>query len=374
MTIKEKMHLANEQNNMKNIAESQGMTLKYEGVSRKTGQEVYKVINQGLGGLHLFVGGNGGHSDMFNHIGGSTSGNTVSFVKNIINNGSGTWEQAYDKVLQNAGVDTNHDYDFEKSKNQNYVSNDYDKIKQEQKMERGDVIVPNKSQNNNWAFNYLTKTRGIDEKLANYLFNEDLVRQVTTTNNGREFTNIAFVGKDFEDNDKVKFCFLRSMEEPNSNSTRFTQICANSDTQVPFRVKGKGSKLFVFESPIDALSHVTLCKLYDVSHTDHRISCGGTHDNALKGFLDNNKNITDITFCFDNDTAGQKSVNELMSKYADMGFNVHKQKPKGKDFNEDLKVKLNSLDVKLAEKKEVINTKSDKSIEPKSQNQQKGSR
>lgn len=81
--------------------------------------------------------------------------------------------------------------------------------------------------------------------------------------------------------------------------------------------------------------------------TDYRISEGCLSDKALTRFLENNPQITEIVFCFDNDingknhegkphNHGQEFAKKCVSKYIDKGYKVFIHTPTRKDFNADL--------------------------------------
>lgn len=202
---------------------------------------------------------------------------------------------------------------------------------------RENLVLPPESDNSKKVFAYLTKTRGIDKDLVNYLIKEKLVMQVQTGKDDFKFDNVAFVGYDYKEPEKPKYCSIRSVY----SESNFKQDVKNSDKGIGFKIKGKGNKLLVFESPIDAMSHVTLCKLYESPYADNRVATGGLNDKAVEEYLKHNPNIDTIVFCYDNDNdkeinVGQEKSNEMITKYADKGYKTSKQVPKTKDFNEDL--------------------------------------
>jgi hypothetical protein len=86
----------------------------------------------------------------------------------------------------------------------------------------------------------------------------------------------------------------------------------------------------VFESPIDALSHKTLCPEYDC----WRLSLGGTALTALVQFLTLHPDIRWIDVCTDNDDTGNACFERIKSLN---GVYVLRCKPPcGKDWNESL--------------------------------------
>jgi hypothetical protein len=86
----------------------------------------------------------------------------------------------------------------------------------------------------------------------------------------------------------------------------------------------------VFESPIDALSHKTLCPEYD----GWRLSLGGTALTALVQFLILHPDVRWVDVCTDNDDAGNACFEKIKSLN---GVYVLRCKPPcGKDWNESL--------------------------------------
>ena len=121
----------------------------------------------------------------------------------------------------------------------------------------------------------------------------------------------------------------------------FRQDVLNSDKSYGFHMNAKSTKVFVFESPIDALSHATLYKIQNKDwQKDCRVSLGGTSEKALNRLLSENKSITLIEFCLDNDEAGIKTSSKLSEMYLKQGYTVKISPPKYKDYNEDLLITI----------------------------------
>lgn len=211
------------------------------------------------------------------------------------------------------------------------------KDKQHKKEERGIMSLPEKAQNFNMAIAYLLKTRCIDKEIVYRLVNEKKIFQ------SKEHNNCCFVGYDKEGT--AKYC---SMRGTHSNSN-FKMDLTNSDKSYPFTIMGESSRVFVFESPIDAMSHATLTKMNEHNwKIDSRISMGCISASALERFLSENKHIKRIVFGFDNDkdgklidgtphNHGQEAAKKYCEKYRNLGYKTQIHKPVNKDFNNDLK-------------------------------------
>jgi hypothetical protein len=104
------------------------------------------------------------------------------------------------------------------------------------------------------------------------------------------------------------------------------------------------ARLYVFESPIDAMSHATLANAATGDtgawKQDSRLSLAGTSDAALPFFLNQHPAARELVFCLDNDPAGREAAALMARKYAAKGYTVLIDFPQGKDFNEDLTEKI----------------------------------
>lgn len=190
--------------------------------------------------------------------------------------------------------------------------------------EKGELILPNANNNNNRAFAYLTKTRGIDSDIVNEMINQGNIYE-------NDKGGVVFLGKDKENN--VKFACVRGTNDVN----KFRQDVKNSEKEYGFKTVGKSNRLFVFEAPIDLLSHATISKMQGEDwQKDNRVSLGGTSDKALNKFLEENENIEEIVLFLDNDEAGIENAKKIAEKYKD-NYNIKIfNTTKGKDLNEML--------------------------------------
>ena len=190
--------------------------------------------------------------------------------------------------------------------------------------EKEELILPNANKNNNRVISYLTKSRGIDVEIVNEMINQGNIYE-------NDKGGVVFLGKDKENN--VKFACIRGTNE----NGKFRQDVKNSEKDYGFKTVGKSNRLFVFEAPIDLLSHATLSKMQGEDwQKDNRVSLGGTSDKALSKFLEENKNIEEIVLFLDNDDAGRENAKKIAKKYNN-NYNVKIFfSVKGKDINEML--------------------------------------
>ena len=96
------------------------------------------------------------------------------------------------------------------------------------------------------------------------------------------------------------------------------------------------------------MSHATLCKLHGIDwREDHRVAEGCLSDKALRRYLSNHPEITEIVFCYDNDldgklpdgtshNHGQVRAQKACKEFAGLGYKTMIQTPISKDFNLDL--------------------------------------
>ena len=160
--------------------------------------------------------------------------------------------------------------------------------------------------------------------------------------------NCVFCG--YDELGQMKYVAMRSV---NQNS-KFRQDAAGSDKQYGFSTDGTSDELFVFEAPIDAMSHATLFKLEGLDwKQDSRVSMGGLSDLALEHYLKMHPYIKKVHFCLDNDEAGKNRIygvydekkdeyviESYKQKYEGLGYEVFVDLPVTKDYNNDLQMYL----------------------------------
>lgn len=178
------------------------------------------------------------------------------------------------------------------------------------------------------VFAYLNKTRGIDAQIISELMKENMIYQDTQN-------NVVFVG--YDENKEVKFGAVRGT----MTDVQYRRDCSGSDKRYCFFMPGTNkNKLFVFESPIDAMSHASLVnaviKKADAWKVYNRLALCGTSDVALEHFLETHNEITEINLCLDNDEAGRNASAEIKDKYEAQGYKVIERFSVAKDYNDDL--------------------------------------
>lgn len=200
--------------------------------------------------------------------------------------------------------------------------------------------MPLKNEDNKRISAYLHNKRGIDYEIINHLIKKgDLYEE-------KQKHNVCFIGRDKENN--PKYAYRRSTLYDNS----FKGEALNSDKSYSFKYIGRNTKrIYVFESPIDLLSHMMISKYKGKDFKEAtRISLGGLDDKSLEKSLKEYQKIEEIILFLDNDDAGKKASKDIILKYSEKGYKMHAFFTKNsKDLNEFLlknkeKLAENSLD------------------------------
>jgi hypothetical protein len=183
-----------------------------------------------------------------------------------------------------------------------------------------EFALPTKNADNRHVFAYLTKTRGIDEEIVKHMIkNGSLYEDIRH--------NCVFVG--FDKDNAPRYAALKGTYtqgdkpmfkgEVEGSKKRFSW-CFTPDTESPL--------LRVYESPIDAISHMSIEKGAGANwFNKHYLSLGSLAYEALPEYLKNHPEIKTISFCLDNDIAGRQKTEEFTVKLVRQGYsctNWHK--------------------------------------------------
>ncbi len=198
------------------------------------------------------------------------------------------------------------------------------------------LVLPDKKGVPLRLFDYLCNKRGIDGGIVDALIQKG---QLYEDRRG----NVVFVG--FDELGAARFASLRGTY----GDCAFRMDCAGSDKRYGFSMAAclPCDRLYVFESPIDAMSHATLCNADtgggDAWQRHNRLSLAGTSDAALPFFLNQHTTVKELVFCLDNDAPGREAAAAMLEKYSDKGYMARLELPKGKDFNEDLQARVKQI-------------------------------
>ncbi len=172
-------------------------------------------------------------------------------------------------------------------------------------------------------FAYLHK-RGIAPQVIRQFLNSGLLYE------DAEHHNCVFVGKNSAG--QAKYAGLRGTYDREGKG--FRGDVTGSDKRVGFALPYDRSsdQVFVFEAPIDLMSHLTLHR-----NTPNALALCGLYDGALQAYLADHPQIKRIELCLDADGPGREAARQFQDKYAAMGYAVTVEEPRsGKDWNEYL--------------------------------------
>ena len=199
--------------------------------------------------------------------------------------------------------------------------------------EKIELALPDKNPVYYRVFAYLSKTRKIDSAIIAELMHEGKIYE------SKDYHNCVFVGKD-------KDGVARFASERGTISGRvFRRDCLGSDKNFSFSMPGINETLYVFESPIEAMSHASIFKQENKDYKiDHRLSLGGVSTPedlrelpiALNHYLNENSSIKKIILMLNNDSAGKDSARKIEKQLVERGYEALVSFPKRKDVNEDL--------------------------------------
>lgn len=182
--------------------------------------------------------------------------------------------------------------------------------------------LPDRNEDMRRVFAYLTKTRCIDSNIVKAFAGVNLIYE------SKNYHNAVFVGTDIDG--EPRHAHKRSTAS--DNTWRANE--RGSDNRFTFNWRGSSDRLFLFEAPIDLLSYITMyCPNWQ---KDNFLAACSISDNALKQFLNDRPDITQVFICFDNDPPGQKAAANIQQLLSDKGISSEILVPRLKDWNEDL--------------------------------------
>lgn len=271
----------------------------------------------GFGGLYIHSGGL-----KWNRFSSDVGGGTIQFVMHMENK---SWVEAMKELLNMPAQ--SYSYSPSVPGKTGYKTS-----------EKKSFQLPEKNDTFKHIFAYLIKTRKLDKQVV-----YDLVKQNKIYEN-KYYNSCVFVG--YDNNGEAKYATLRGT----SSAMQYRRDVAGSDKSYPFSASVKdghvcvdnefsSSSLYVFESPIDLMSYLSLLKLNGKNvFNAHCISLGGVCDLALERYLSEHPGITEIALGLDNDETGRFACEQIRQKYS-VRYHIRRILPQNKDFNDDL-VKL----------------------------------
>ena len=172
------------------------------------------------------------------------------------------------------------------------------------------------------VFSYLLLTREIDKDVLFEFVKNKMIYE------SAYYHNVVFVGYDL--NGIPRHAHKRGTVTSNP----YKGNVAGSQPEYSFHWHGTSEKLFLFEAPIDMLSYISMHKENWKEHS-YAASCS-VSDRVLFQCLNDNTNIKNVFFCFDNDEAGQTANKRIADKLNKLNIQNEILIPTHKDWNEDL--------------------------------------
>lgn len=179
--------------------------------------------------------------------------------------------------------------------------------------------LPPRCESNERIISYLTEERKLPKDLVEEFIASGLIYE------DAKHHNVVFVGKDINGISRYAHC--------RGTVDKFRMSVAGSDKSYGFCYRGKVTELYVFEAPIDMLSHIAL---YPAGWRERSyLSLGGVSSKALERFLSECKDIESVFIATDNDEAGNNAA-EKIAELIPKEISVYRFLPQAKDWNEDL--------------------------------------
>ena len=199
-----------------------------------------------------------------------------------------------------------------------------------------EMVMPPRNRDQKRLFAYLIKTRGLSQEVVYDFVKRNLIYEDAVHH------NIVYCGMDPEGT--IRYAGMRGTADIYGKKFK-CDVPGNNKNYGVNIVNKDNSELKVFESVIDCMSYI------DIYHdtTSNKLILGMVEDNPIEQFLRDYDHIKKITFCLDNDAAGQKAIygdenavserrkQGMYRRYQERGYEVSVKIPaSGKDFNEAL--------------------------------------
>ena len=186
--------------------------------------------------------------------------------------------------------------------------------------------LPPRCESNTRIMKYLTEERKLPQNLIEKYIADGLIYEEA------KHHNAVFVGTDVNGIPRYAHC--------RGTADKFRMDVIGSDKSYGFCYRGNGTELYVFEAPIDMLSHIAL---YPASWEEHSyLSLGGVSPKALERFLSERKDIESVFIATDNDEAGNHAA-EKLAELIPQEISVYRFLPQAKDWNEELVNEINGI-------------------------------
>lgn len=192
--------------------------------------------------------------------------------------------------------------------------------------QKAEFRLPPRCESYDKIIKYLTEERKVPKELV-----EEFIASGMIYEDAKHY-NVVFIGKDTNGIPRYAHC--------RGTADKFRMDVAGSDKFCGFCYRGNGKELFVFEAPIDMLSHIAL---YPAGWRERSyLSLGSVSPKTLERFLSERQDIESIYIATDNDAAGNNAA-EKLAEQIPQGISGYRFLPQAKDWNEDLINERNGL-------------------------------
>ncbi|WP_409968384.1 DUF3991 and toprim domain-containing protein [Bengtsoniella intestinalis] len=208
----------------------------------------------------------------------------------------------------------------------------YRSTSQTVKPEKKSFALPPANKDMRRAYEYLLKKRGLNRDVVEFFVKKNLLYEsCERSDKGRgEYHNVIFVGVD----ETGTPCHAQK-HGLYTHGKVFKGNVEGCSSNHSFHHVGTSNRLYVFESPIDMLSFLSL-HLENWERHSYVALCG-VSSQALLWMLETYPHLQIVALCLDNDTVGHKACARLETLLVDKGYKVERHIPKGKDWNEDVR-------------------------------------
>lgn len=184
------------------------------------------------------------------------------------------------------------------------------------------LVLPQRNDNMRRVYAYLINQRGVNREVIHVFAHYKMIYESSPHH------NVVFVGFDNEG----KPCHVHKRGSGSQNTYKCT--IEGSQPEFSFHWNGTSDKLYLFESPIDMLSYISMHPINWKENT--YVAACSISDKALFQCLKDNQNIHTVYLCLDNDDAGRNATERITEKLFVKGYKTEVLIPKYKDWNEDL--------------------------------------
>lgn len=185
--------------------------------------------------------------------------------------------------------------------------------------------LPKASADMRRMYAYLLKERFLDREIVNAFVKENLLYEEG------EYHNAVFVGRDEQGIPR------HAHKRGTYSGSSYKGNVEGSNPDYSFHYIGTGSKLYVFEAPIDLLSYLSIHK--ENWRENSYVALCSVAVQAVVNLLKNNPQLHTVVTCLDHDKAGIEGNYRVAETVRTLGENytVKRKSPPYKDWNESLK-------------------------------------